>query len=163
MAVYQDPRLMDQKNKTDVLDGAVDASQDPQQQAPQGPAPAQGAPADQGQQQAPKASQTPARSGMFTNIRSYVEKNQPASQKMAEAIGGKVQRSADIARKNIENLQGQFTNIKEQKSLQDRGTAVQEVVSAAQAAAQRGQDQGATTTEEQDSLSKVDLSSSCLF
>lgn len=144
MAVYQDPRLMDQKNKTDILDGAVDASQQAQsdQQAPQGPAQQGSAPpAQSASPQAAKPIKSPARSGMFTNIKNYVEKNKPASQDMAQAIGSKVQRSADIARKNIQNVQGQFTNLKEQSTLADRGSAVDEVRQAAQAASTMQQPQ----------------------
>jgi hypothetical protein len=42
------------------------------------------------QSQQPQQSNKPASSGMFTNIKSYVEKNQPAAQKMAGAVSQNV-------------------------------------------------------------------------
>lgn len=148
MAVYQDPRLMDQKNKTDVLDGSVDASQ-PQDQsmvtpnAPQQAMTTEGSSPATQQQAAPRPQ---ARSGMFTNIKNYVQKNQPAAENMAGAIGSKVQRTADIARKNIQNVQNQFTNLKEQSTLANRQNAVSDVTQAAQQAASMAE--GANTANQ---------------
>jgi hypothetical protein len=149
MAVYQDPRLMDQKNKTDVLDGSVDATQQESSQVAPPTGNQQGvAPQESVLPQTAKPIKSPARSGMFTNIKNYVEKNKPASENMAKAIGDKVQKSADIARKNIQNVQGQFTTLKDQSTLANRESAIDEVTQAAQSAA--NMQQKAVDTSEQD-------------
>ena len=152
MAVYQDPRLMDQKNRTDVLEGAVDASQQEEQSMVTPNVPQQAVTTEgsaQTTQQQPSAPKPQARSGMFTNIKNYVQKNKPAAENMAGAIGSKVQRTADIARKNIQNVQSQFSNLKEQSTLANRESAVADVTQAAQQAARMAQ--GANTaTQDQD-------------
>ena len=142
MAIQYDPRLQGKPNTTDILTGQEDLSQQPQdgsQAAPQAPQPQGNAQAAQPQQNAPQSNlatnKPKASSGMFTNVRQYVEKNQPAAQNMAKSIGSTVQRSADIARKNIQASQSQFGNLMEQGSLGNRETAVQDVRTAAERAA----------------------------
>lgn len=138
----RDPRLTEQGiSGTNVLQQSP-MQEDQDTMAPQetmipevntsAPAQTQPAPKTNIPSQTPKTS---PRSGMFTNIKSYIEKNQPASQKLAKTVGGTVQRSADIARKNIQATEQQFRNLMEKGSLADRKGAVGEVRSAAEAAA----------------------------
>jgi len=54
------------------------------------------------QSQQPQQSNKPASSGMFTNIKSYVEKNQPAAQKMAGAVSQNVGDQASQIREQAE-------------------------------------------------------------
>lgn len=137
MTIQYDPRLQGKQNTTDILSGQEGASQAQEQPQSDPNAPAQPSPQSQ-PQQAPQsniATKKPSSSGMFTNVAQYLQKNQPAAQKMAESIGDTVQRSADIARKNIQASQKQFGNLMEQGSLQNRESAVQDVRSAAEQAA----------------------------
>lgn len=137
MSIQYDPRLQNKQNTTDILQG-----QPAQEQAPESPSQAQPAqpsaspaPLPQEASQANLATTKPkSSSGMFTNIQNYIQKNQPASQNMAKSIGNTVQRSSDIARKNIQATQNQFGNLMEQGSLQNRGSAVQDITQAAQQA-----------------------------
>lgn len=139
MAIQYDPRLQGKPNTTDILTGQEDMQQEAQNQPVEAPQPLDNTQAAPPQQSAPQsniATKKPSSSsGMFTNVRQYVEKNKPAAQNMAKSIGSTVQRSADIARKNIQSTQGQFENLREQGSLQNRDTAVQDVRSAAERAA----------------------------
>lgn len=138
MAIQFDPRLQGKQNTTDILGQGAQTPQEPTQESQQAevtqqPAVAQESPTAQNLATT-KPSSSP-RSGMFTNVNQYVEKNKPASENLARSIGDTVQRSADIARKNIQQTQQQFTNLKDQRSLQNRDTAVNEVSTAAQQAA----------------------------
>lgn len=156
MSIQFDPRLQGKQNTTDILSGQESTAQDAQapSEQPQPQPNTQAAPAPQEAPQANLATQKPkASSGMYTNIQNYIQKNQPASQNMAKSIGSTVQRSADIARKNIQATQKQFGNLMEQGSLQNRESAVQDVKSAAQRAAsmtapQQAQSQGSQQTKQ---------------
>jgi hypothetical protein len=55
-----------------------------------------------GQSQQPQQSNKQAGSGMFTNIKSYVEKNQPAAQKMAGAVSKNIGDQASQIREQTE-------------------------------------------------------------
>lgn len=73
------------------------------------------------------ANSSAPRSGMFTNLRNYVDKNQGASSSLASSVGEAVQKKQDAAKQNIENVQNRYSSNVDQQSLQNRDTAVQEV------------------------------------
>jgi hypothetical protein len=141
MAIQYDPRLQGKQNTTDILTGQESVAQEAQEapQSTQQPQPGvQPSPAQQSAPQSNLAVNQPKsspRSGMFTNVKQYMERNVPASQKLAESVGQTVQRSSDIARKNIQASQKQFENLMDQGSLADRAGAVEEVRTAATTAA----------------------------
>jgi hypothetical protein len=139
MAIQYDPRLQGKPNTTDILTGQEDLSQQPQEGSQTPPQPQGNAQPAQPQENSPQSNlaknKPKSSSGMFTNVRQYVEKNQPAAENMAKSIGSTVQRSADIARKNIQASQSQFGNLMEQGSLGNRESAVQDVRTAAERAA----------------------------
>lgn len=74
-------------------------------------------------------------SGSFTNLQQYVQKNQPGTQKLGQAVVGNLQSAADRARKDIAQTQQKFGTELEASSLQGRDTAVQEALKVAQQAA----------------------------
>lgn len=106
-----------------------DASQMPPQSSGQS-ATIQSTPSNQGGSQsqikAPKPTTKP-RSGMFSNIQQYVQKNQPQGQKMAQAVGEKSQKNIQDLSQSIEakkkaqtnelqNVTNQFTQQKDMAS-----------------------------------------------
>lgn len=60
----------------------------------------------QGQSQAPKGQQKKAKSGMFTNIRKYMEQNKPGAQRMS----GKLQQNVSQQNQNIQQAIGKQKN-----------------------------------------------------
>lgn len=86
------------------------------------------------QQQQQVGKPTPS-SGSFTNLQQYVQKNQPGTQKLGQAVVGNLQSAADRARKDISQTQQKFGTELEASSLQGRDTAVQEALKVAQQAA----------------------------
>lgn len=132
--IQYDPRLQGRPNGTDVLGGPQPPQDTGMASTSQQPAqPAQ--PAQYQQTNLATKKPSSSTSGMYTNIQQYAEKNKPAAQQMSQSVGQTVQRSADIARKNIQATRQQFENLRETGSLQNRETAVGDVTSAAQAAA----------------------------
>lgn len=108
MAIQYDPRLQGKPNTTDILTGQEDLSQQPQdgsQAPPQAAQPQGNAQAAQPQQNAPQSNlatnKPKASSGMFTNVRQYVEKNQPATQNMAGSATKQFTNTADIIKKQM--------------------------------------------------------------
>lgn len=98
--------------------GTSPAAQGQDQGAPQGPSAPATIQAGQSstqaaQSQQPKQSNKPASSGMFTNIQNYVQKNQPAAQKMAGAVS-----------QNVGNQASEIRQVAEQKK-QQQASALQ--------------------------------------
>lgn len=160
MATQYDPRLQKKPNTTDILTGQEDLSQDAQT-PPESPSePLQNTQATQAasqQQNTPQSNlatnKPKSSSGMFTNVQNYMQKNQPAAQEMAKSIGGTVQKSADIARKNIQSTQNKFTNLMDQGSLQNRESAIKDLQSRVNAAAtMQAPQQSIQPTEDQQSI-----------
>lgn len=140
MAIQYDPRLQGKQNTTDILTGQEGASQAQEQPQSDPNAPAQPSPQSQ-PQQAPQsniATKKPSSSGMFTNVAQYVQKNQPATQKMAESASKKFTNTSDIIKKEMGNtLQKYQSNIgskqQELDTLTQRGRAqVDQIINAPQ-------------------------------
>lgn len=65
-------------------------------------------------------------SGLQTNVQTYAQKNIQSSEKLGEAVAGKLQNTSDIARKNLQSVQQKFGQGVEAGSLENRGTALTE-------------------------------------
>lgn len=116
MSKPYDPRVQGKPNTTDILTGQEDLSQQPQEgsQAPPQAAQPQGtAQAAQPQQNAPQSNlatnKPKASSGMFTNVRQYIEKNKPAAQNMAGAASKQFTNTSDIIKKQMGSALGKYS------------------------------------------------------
>lgn len=65
-----------------------------------------------------------ASSGSFTNVQSYIDKNQKSSQDLGNKTANQLTNTADIAKKNLEGVQKQFTQGAQAGSLEDSGNAL---------------------------------------
>ena len=129
---------VDQKKEEGVISGVYKDVNAPDANAPTTtPTTSATTQSDQRQQTniATRSPKQPARSGMFTNIKQYVEKNQPSAQNLAGAVGSTVQRSADIAKKGLQASQQQYKSLMDEGTLSNIDAAVGEVKSAAESAA----------------------------
>lgn len=137
--IQNDPRLVEEQVSNNTLQdgGQVDTSSEAQNSpsnAPQGVTNTPTYNPPKNNATAPKSS---PRSGLFTNIRNYVDKNKAASENLAKNVGETIQRKQDIAQKNLQNVQDRFKSTVDAQSLQNRDTAVGEVEARTQQAAGR--------------------------
>lgn len=86
------------------------------------------------QQSSRKTSGGGASSGQFTNVQSYIDKNKQSSQNLGQAVAGKLQTTADIAKQNLSQVQNKFQQGVQAGGVQDSATAVTDVQKAAQEA-----------------------------
>ncbi len=76
-----------------------------------------------------------ASSGQQTNVQSYINKNQIGSQNLGNAVSGKLQSSADLAKQNLQSTEKSFNQGIEAGSLENYQGAVNEAKGAYQEAA----------------------------
>jgi hypothetical protein len=86
----------------------------------------------QSQQQATGAKDKPKGSGMFTDIRKYVQANKPSAQRIAGAVTGNIERQKEGIRSQVEKQQNIF-----QKNLQQAQANLQQSQQFAQQAVQQ--------------------------
>lgn len=85
--------------------------------------------------QSARKSNTGASSGQFTNVQSYVDKNQQSAQNLGTATAGKLQNTSDIAKQNLQSVENKFGQGMNAGSLENYQGAVGEVKTAANEAA----------------------------
>jgi hypothetical protein len=73
-----------------------------------------------------RKSTTGPSSGLQTNVQTYAEKNQQSSQKLGQAVAGKLQNTSDVAKQNLQNVEKKFQQGIEAGSLENRQGAVTE-------------------------------------
>lgn len=82
-----------------------------------------------------KKANTSASSGQQTNVQSYINKNQAGSQNLGNAVSGKLQNSADLAKQNLQATEKSFGQGVDAGSLENWQGAVNEAKGAYQEAA----------------------------
>lgn len=73
-----------------------------------------------------KSNSSAPSSGTHTNVQSYIQKNQQGSQNLGQAVAGKVQSTADIAKQNLTGTQQSFRQGVDAGSLENWQGAVDE-------------------------------------
>lgn len=81
------------------------------------------------------SSSTTPSSGMHTNVQSYIDKNKVGSQQLGQAVSGKLQSSADLARQSLAGTEKSFQQGMDAGSLENWQGAVDEAKGAYQQAA----------------------------
>jgi hypothetical protein len=87
-------------------------------------------------------------SGLQTNVQDYIQKNQQGSQQLGQAVSGKLQTSADIAKQNLQGVEKNFGQAKEAGSLENYQGAVDEATGAFRQAATMGAGSQRNTTNQ---------------